>query len=649
MKGKYTASVKRWLAFALSVLMLWDGTNMTNVSYAATSEEEQSKVELRDVSGNDEDLIGDPAESYSITYELGGGTNSEKNPFTYTEDTPTITLEPASRKGYTFGGWFEERDYIHVVVDIPKGSKGDLVLYARWVANQYTISFQGNNATAGTMTPMSACRYDVSYVLTKNGFTRKGYTFTGWNTQKDGTGTGYYNEERVANLCEENGATITLYAQWEKTKYTITYVLNGGKNSKKNPAFYYPNTKTIKLAAPTRKGYVFNGWYQTKKFKKKITEIKKGSSKNYTLYAKWTPIRYTVVYNGNGATGGSMSTTTTSYDKSFKLRKNAYTRAGFTFAGWNTKKNGTGKNYKNKAKVKNLAYKQNKKVNLYAQWEKVSYTINYHLNGGVNSKKNPTGYTVSTKPIPLYDATKEGYLFAGWYVDEAMTNRITQIDAGAYGNLELYAKWGLENYTVEFDGNGGTGKVDSISCKTGEAFKLPLTGFVRYGYVCTGWNTQKDGTGNRYECLQEVSNLTDEGKVTLYAQWREMTATELGYAAEVVIKVNEARKNANVSTLTEDKTLAAVAQQRSYEIVTSWSHDRANGASYKSLYDSVGLAYTVTGENIANKYTTAANVMNAWMNSASHKAIILSSSYKKIGVGCICIDGTYYWVQNFSD
>ena len=78
-----------------------------------------------------------------------------------------------------------------------------------------------------------------------------------------------------------------MYAQWKLTKYKITYKLNGGKNAKKNPTAYTYKTSTIKLKNPTRKGYVFKGWYLDKKFKKKVTVINKGSSGNKTLYAKW--------------------------------------------------------------------------------------------------------------------------------------------------------------------------------------------------------------------------------------------------------------------------------------------------------------------------------------------------------------------------
>ena len=70
--------------------------------------------------------------------------------------------------------------------------------------------------------------------------------------------------------------------------YTIKYKLNKGTNNRKNPSTYYNEKVTLKN--PTRKGYKFKGWYTDSKFKNKITTIKKGTKKNYTLYAKWEKI-----------------------------------------------------------------------------------------------------------------------------------------------------------------------------------------------------------------------------------------------------------------------------------------------------------------------------------------------------------------------
>ena len=150
---------------------------------------------------------------------------------------------------------------------------------------QYKVKFNGNGSTSGSMDAQTIT-YGSGTKLTANAFKRKGYSFNGWNTKADGSGTSYSNKADGSTLLEKSG-TITLYAKWKKTKYTITYKLNGGTNNSANPDSYKITTSTIKLKNPTRKGYKFAGWYSDKKCTKKVTQIKKGSTGNKTLYAKW--------------------------------------------------------------------------------------------------------------------------------------------------------------------------------------------------------------------------------------------------------------------------------------------------------------------------------------------------------------------------
>lgn len=193
--------------------------------------------------------------------------------------------------------------------------------------------------------------------------TKKGYVFKGWYEDSK-------FKKKVTQIAKGSTGNVALYAKWEKEIYKITYKLNGGTNKGSNPMKYDVTTKTIKLKAPAKKGYTFKGWYKDSKYKKKITQIKKGSTGKITLYAQWTPIKYTIKFNGNGATSGKMKNLTNrKYDTSYKLTANAFKKKGYKFAGWNTKKNGKGKSYKNKASVKNLISTNGKTVTLYAQWK----------------------------------------------------------------------------------------------------------------------------------------------------------------------------------------------------------------------------------------------------------------------------------------
>lgn len=154
-----------------------------------------------------------------------------------------------------------------------------------------------------------------------------------------------------------------------KTSQTVTFNANGGTVSKKS--------LTIKVGAavgslpkPTRKGYVFAGWFTAKSGGSKVSATTK-ISKNVTLYAHWAKPKYKVAFYANGGTG-KMSVQTFKYGKAKKLSANKFKRYFFTFKGWAKSKALAKKGkvaYKNKKKVKNLII-TGKTVKLYAVWKK---------------------------------------------------------------------------------------------------------------------------------------------------------------------------------------------------------------------------------------------------------------------------------------
>ena len=233
--------------------------------------------------------------TYTVKFNGNGADSGSvaNQKITYGNKT-ALSANKFQKKGYSFKGWNTKKDGSGTTyADKADGSKltktnrAAVTLYAQWTANKYTITFNGNGSTSGSMKKLSNLKYGKTYTLTKNSFKKKGYTFKGWNTKKDGSGKTYKNKAEIKNLSAKSGGKVTLYAKWSKTKYTITYNLNKGKNNKNNPSSYNITTKTIKLKNPTRKGYTFKGWYSDKKCTKKVTKIKKGSTGNITLYAKW--------------------------------------------------------------------------------------------------------------------------------------------------------------------------------------------------------------------------------------------------------------------------------------------------------------------------------------------------------------------------
>ena len=225
----------------------------------------------------------------------------------------------------------------------------------------YQIKFDGNGAAKGKMSE-KACAAGQKEKLSKNKFEKKGYTFAGWNTQPDGKGTFYEENAYVKNLTKKADEVVTLYAQWKAAQYQITYNLNGGKNNKKNPKTYKITSKTIKLSNPSKKGYVFKGWYCDKKCTRKVTSIKKGSTGKVTLYAKWAKEKYTITYKLNGGKNNKKNPKTyTITSKMIKLA--APTRKGYVFKGWYRDKKCT-------RKVTSIKKGSTGKITLYAKWKK---------------------------------------------------------------------------------------------------------------------------------------------------------------------------------------------------------------------------------------------------------------------------------------
>jgi uncharacterized repeat protein (TIGR02543 family) len=154
-----------------------------------------------------------------------------------------------------------------------------------------------------------------------------------------------------------------------KEEYQITYELDGGTNNAENP-LEYDGTQKITLKDPEKIGYTFKGWYSRSDYSVSLSVIKEGTTGDITLYAKWTPNTYKILFKGNGSTKGTMAKLSCKFGQTYTLTANKFKRTGYTFTGWNTKANGKGTSYHNKASIKNLTAISGNKIVLYAQWTK---------------------------------------------------------------------------------------------------------------------------------------------------------------------------------------------------------------------------------------------------------------------------------------
>lgn len=423
------------------------------------------------------------------------------------------------------------------------------------IGEVYTITYQFNG---GTVTEKNPAYYVKGDILNLNTPIKSECTFEGWYTDK------YFNTPFICTA--ETTGNLNLFAKWSGKNayvYTITYVTNGGTLAKGSPTTYSKDEEVI-LKDATRKGYKFESWrkYQPNSTAfSTVTKIEKGSTGDIKLNAGWIANRYNIkfVANASNVTGVQEPINNCPYDYAMPLKKCVYSKDGYTFTGWNTKANGKGTSYKDGGTVLNLTDKDNATVTLYGQWKPTEYQIIYHLDNGINNKKNPATYTM-LKGVTLLSPKKEGYTFKGWYTDNTFTKKITSIKKGSRENINVYAKWQVNSYNIKFAGNGGKGKSDTLkNCEYNKAYTLPVNTFVRDRYVFAGWNTKSNGKGINYTNGQAISNLTSKNKatVTLYAQWK---AIEYKITYHLDNGTNNV-KNLQIYTAAKGVTLAAPVKE----------------------------------------------------------------------------------------
>jgi uncharacterized repeat protein (TIGR02543 family) len=206
----------------------------------------------------------------------------------------------------------------------------------------------------------------------------------------------------------------------------------------------------------TKSGCVFLGWAKAKGGP--ATYADKASVKDLaaagasvTLYAQWAVLKYSVKFNGNGGKlpkKMKMKALAMTYGKAAKLRNNLFTRKGYVFIGWSTKKKGPVE-FPNKASVKNLTAKGGT-VALYAQWAKKSYKVAFYANGGKGKMAAQKMTYGKAKRLSANKFKRTGYVFKGWAKSKALAKKgkVAYKNKKAVKNLDvngktvkLYAVW----------------------------------------------------------------------------------------------------------------------------------------------------------------------------------------------------------------
>ncbi|HBL50398.1 MAG TPA: hypothetical protein DDZ65_09180, partial [Firmicutes bacterium] len=388
---------------------------------------------------------------------------------------PTLT-----KIGYTFGGWYSESDFSGNGVTLLSASDiGDKTFYAKWTPIEYSISYTLNSGNVSG-NPTSYNVETDSFTLI-NPTRSMHYTFDGWS------GTDLTGNSKTVTVEKGSTGNRSYTANWTPISFTITYNLNGGTNSPSNPASYTVETESFTLAAPTKAGHTFDGWYN---ISTKVTGIAKGSTGNLTLAAKWTVNNYNITWNVNGGnvlTGDY--TTNAAYGTAITVPTNptrdATVEYDYAFDGWYTAQTGGTKVTEFGTLTDNVTY--------YARWTQMKRSYIITWNPENNSPAQTTSleygaFILDNQPTVTKSTTEVGkeYTLDGWYT-EADGGTNLSAESTVTGDATYYAHWTLgdKKFTVTFDSDGGS----SVSTQTviyGNRVEQPLNP-TKNGYDFMGW------------------------------------------------------------------------------------------------------------------------------------------------------------------
>lgn len=431
------------------------------------------------------DVTNLPVDSVTVHFDANGGSDVDSQVFA-TSDT-NINLPVSEREGYTFIGWYYNLNDRSAVNDFKDVTDLSITLHAKWEINLYSIAFFDEESLLSLNVPFLG---DISFLddVISN---KKGHTFIGWYLDEDFT--------ELFILDEMPAMNINLYGLWEKNSYNLTFLDFDDSVIYEESILYGSSLQDIEVEAPMRLGFSFNGWsidlpeimpdeplilkayyvvnnytisFET--FEGSIIEdvtlpynfsffVESPTLEGYsfkgwysdeelsvpyidfivpamdiTLYAKYEVNTYTI--NFDTQSGTAMEEMEFEYMSSIDIPEPQ--REGYDFDGWYF-------DYSFEDAF-DWVYMQATDIFLIAKWKVEEIEIIYHLDGGLNHENNPLSVDPS-QDLQLYNPTKLGYTFAGWYLEPDYSGEaVTFIDMSLNSEVNLYAKWTVSQYAVTY-------------------------------------------------------------------------------------------------------------------------------------------------------------------------------------------------------
>jgi uncharacterized repeat protein (TIGR02543 family) len=467
------------------------------------------------------------AGSYTLVYEYNGadGANSTVSD-SFTTGATAVTLPVPTKTGYNFAGWYRLSNLSGSAIGSTYSPTSNQTIYAKWAAIAYSVVYNADivvggitySPNSGTV-PTDADTYNIGQnapVKTNSGnLVRTGYTFGGWVTNLDGTGTAL-NSGQTVTIGSSN---VQLYPKWNPVTYTITYNKNGSTGSLARSSDTYttgdPSLTLPGAGTMTKIGYNFAGWATSPTGA--ALPATYSTTTDITLYAKWTIKSISFTYARGTADGLSLSgytftnfpaSSAANYGTSItlgapddELDTDANAGPDFKFFGWS---DGTSVFPAGQNIVLGEA-----SPTFTAQWVKV-FAVRYALAGGTpaGSESNVDSQCLGTdntctngQTITLNDEpTRAGYTFDGWLNQAGnLTHAAATSTMITATNYLFYAQWTAIDYNFSFNSNGGSQNHAALTKNIGQLVTMPNPGSKAH-HTFAGWSdgTNTFGTGTTY-------------------------------------------------------------------------------------------------------------------------------------------------------
>lgn len=452
---------------------------------------------------------------YTITYELNGGTTATDNPVEFTKKTETFELENPTKTGYDFRGW-SGTDLIgdeNKKVIISQGTKKNLFFEAHYNPISYQIKFEKNSNNVTGEMANQVFEYDEENNLNDVLYKKEGYTFEGWNTEADKTGTHYNNQALIKNLTSTKDTIISLYAEWKANTYIIRLNSNAptdstSQGSMEDILMTYDIPKDLTENKFSVAGYTFDGW-NTKadgsgtKINDKAIVNNLGTTGIVELYAQWIPgnnTPYTIIHkkmNVDGVTYTEVDRDELTGKTHSEVTPNVKEYYGFTAP--TTQKISIAADG---STVLEYLYTRNK------------YTLT--INDSEYVEDDKSGEYYYEEQISLTAKERENYKFTGWSNGEANKTIIITIPS----NITIKPTYEYNAYVITLNPNGGGVTPSEITVTKGEsigALPIPVKQFNDF----EGWYTSLDFT------TKVTEDLVPQGNVTYFAKWEPFETSSL--------------------------------------------------------------------------------------------------------------------------